>query len=240
MSALRHSAVRHYRDDGPLVDLVSAVPRGLPRPLAALPLTLPLLGSFVALLLVPAGAAPETLAITVLAGVVLARVGRRSRHDGRLDWLVPPVLRLAEYAALLRLAVMAEPDAVPACYALLAALAYHHYDVVYRLRDRGEEPPVWLRRVGLGWEGRLLGAALLAHLGELQTGLYVAAAVLGTLYVVEGVLGWRRSDRHEAVDLDDPEEPTPEPEIEAEQRQDGERQDGERQDGERQDSERQP
>ena len=187
------SALRHYRDDGPLVEAAARAVRH--PPLAALPWTAAAALPALALFVVPPEQAPSTLAGAAGVAALLAAPAFRSAHDGRLDWLVPPLLRAAEYTALLRLAVLGGPATVPACYALLAALAYHHYDLVYRLRDRGEEPPAWLRRVGLGWEGRLLAAALLAALGALRPGLYVAAAVLLTTYVVEGVLGWRRSER---------------------------------------------
>jgi hypothetical protein len=186
------SALRHYRDDGPLAELAG---RLLGPASSALPWTsaasLPLL----ALLVVPAQQAPVALAAAAVAAAVLAGRASTGPHSGRLDWLVPPLLRVAEYGALLRLSVEVGPATVPACYALLAALAYHHYDLVYRLRDRSEPAPAWLRRAGLGWEGRLLAAAVLAAAGVLRPALYAAAAVLLVVYVAEGTLAWRRSER---------------------------------------------
>lgn len=200
MSALTSPGeARHYRDDGPLVDLLGRALRRGNLSAAALPCTVVVLLPLVGLALVSgAGAAGTLAALTLVAAASNARVAR-AEHTGRLDWLVPSLLRLGEYAALLRLTTLVAPDAVPACYALLAALAYHHYDVVYRLRDRGELPPRWLRWLGLGWEGRLLAAALLASLGVLATGLSVGALVLGVVYVTDGVLGWLRSGRHAAA-----------------------------------------
>ena len=184
------SSLRHYRDDGPLVELLARATR---RPAAtALPWSLGVAAPLLGVLVLP-GSAAAALAVGVLLAAPLAAAAHRSAADGPLDWLVTPLLRAAEYGALLRLAVLDGPSTVPGCYALLAALAYHHYDLVYRLRDRGEEPSAWLRRAGLGWEGRLLGAALLSATGSLKTGLYVAAAVLLVTYVVEGISGWRRS-----------------------------------------------
>jgi hypothetical protein len=191
---------RHYRDDGPLVDLLGRVKRPGEAASAALPLTVVVLLPLLALASVPGEHAPVVLAVTTLVAAAGNARAQHREHSGLFDWLVPPLLRLGEYAALLRLTAVVAPDAVPACYALLAALAYHHYDVVYRLRDRGELPPRWLRWFGLGWEGRLLAAALLAHLGLLASGLLVAAVVLGVVYVTDGVLGWLRSERHAAVD----------------------------------------
>ncbi|MDP9434129.1 MAG: DUF5941 domain-containing protein, partial [Actinomycetota bacterium] len=141
---------------------------------------------------------PPALAAAAVVAAGLSGPAHRSAHSGRLDWLVPPLLRAAEYGALLRLAVLEGPATVPACYLLLAALAYHHYDVVYRLRDRGEEPRAWLRRTGLGWDGRLVAAGLLAALGVLRPALYVAGTVLLVLYVVESAAAWRRGARQPA------------------------------------------
>lgn len=190
-----------YRDDGPLVELSSRVlpSRQVPAPLA---LTAVALLPLLAALVVPASQAPMALALSAVVAGMAAGPATRSPHDGRLDWLVPPLLRFAEYAALLRLAVLQGADAVPACYALLAVLAYHHYDTVYRLRDRGEQLPIWLQRLGLGWEGRLLVAALAAQLGLLRPALLVAAVLLGALYVVEGVVGWVAASRRGAVRVD--------------------------------------
>lgn len=186
------SAVRHYRDDGPLVELLAL---RVPAARAALPWTVPAALPLLALLVVPARTAPLALAVATAVAALAASRASRSPSDGRLDWLVTPLLRAAEYGALLRLAVLDGAATVPACYALLAALAYHHYDLVYRLRDRGEEPSAALRRAGLGWEGRLLAVALLAGLDLLRPALYVAAPLLLLAYVVEGVRGWQRSGR---------------------------------------------
>ena len=49
-----------------------------------------------------------------------------------------------------------------AAFALLCALAFRHYDLVYRLRHRGVAPPRWLDRAGGGWDGRLLAGFVLA------------------------------------------------------------------------------
>lgn len=186
------SALRHYRDDGPLAELGG---RLLGRSPTALPWTSAALLPLLALLVVPAEHAPAALAAAAVVAALLAGRASAGPHGGRLDWLVPPLLRFAEYGALLQLAVQQGAATVPACYALLAALAYRHYDLVYRLRDRGERPSTWLRRAGLGWEGRLLAAAALAAAGVLRPALYAAAAVLLVVHVTEGTLAWRRSER---------------------------------------------
>jgi hypothetical protein len=119
------------------------------------------------------------------------RAGARPAAPGRVAWMVPPLLRLVEYGGLIALTAVAASGAMPACFALLGALAFHHYDTVYRLRHQGVEPPHWLRLSGGGWDGRLLAAAALAAVGLLDAGLIAAAIALGTLYVAESVASWR-------------------------------------------------
>ncbi len=36
--------------------------------------------------------------------------------------------------------------ALPAAFGLVAAVAYHHYDTVYRIRGGAGAPPAWLVR----------------------------------------------------------------------------------------------
>jgi hypothetical protein len=128
----------------------------------------------------------------VVGWLVLAAGASSGRpHRDRLRWVVPPALRLAEYAGLLWLAAL--DSAVPSAVALLAVLAFRHYDLVYRLRQRGDTPPAWLNAVAGGWEGRLLAAWVLLAVGALPAGLYVLAAVLGALFVGESAAGWARA-----------------------------------------------
>jgi hypothetical protein len=134
------------------------------------------------------------------------RAGAPPTAPGRMAWAVPPLLRLAEYGLLITLTAVAAPDAMPACFALLGALAFHHYDTVYRLRHQGDAPPRWLRWSGGGWDGRLLVASALAAAGALHAGLIAGAAGLGVLYVTESVRSWRgfvRTTRTPVYDDDD-------------------------------------
>ena len=125
---------------------------------------------------------------------------------GRLAWAVPPLLRLVEYGALIRLTVLAGRSAMPLCYAVLGVLAFHHYDVVYRLRHQRIAPPEWVSAVGGGWDGRLIVAFALAAVGGLEVGLLVAAIALGAVFVAESALSWLRfasGTRSAAYDDDD-------------------------------------
>ncbi|MGX2993552.1 DUF5941 domain-containing protein [Streptomyces sp. JNUCC 64] len=113
---------------------------------------------------------------------------------GALDWLVPPFFRAAEYGTVLALAAQAGSDgALPAAFGLVAAVAYHHYDTVYRIRGGTGAPPTWLVRATGGQEGRVLlvtlAAALLGDTGF--TALLTALAVVVALVVlVESIRFW--------------------------------------------------
>ena len=78
------------------------------------------------------------------------------RLTDRLRWTVPPALRAIEYAGLLWIGAVAGEDALPATFALLCAITYHHYETVYGLRHRGVAPPSWVNAVAGGWDGRLV------------------------------------------------------------------------------------
>src|SRR5699024_380601 len=184
-----------YRDDGPFATLLGKLFGNSPTvsaPLVTLTGGIVLAGSLVAVgqgigLLIPA---VGIVAYVLLAGGVAGR-----DRVGRLDWLVPPMLRAAEYGTLLVLALLAEPTeprALPACFLLLAVLAYNHYNITYRLRHQNAAPPRWLRYVGDGWDLRLLVAFALFAAGLLAVGMYVLAGVLAVLHVVETVISWSR------------------------------------------------
>ena len=74
---------------------------------------------------------------------------------------------------------------MPGAFALLCAITFRHYDIVYRLRQRGVTPPHWLDRAAGGWDGRLLAGLVLAAAGAVPAGFYVAAALLAVAFVGE-------------------------------------------------------
>ncbi|MFD7667522.1 DUF5941 domain-containing protein [Streptomyces sp. NPDC059788] len=113
---------------------------------------------------------------------------------GPLDWLVPPLFRVGEYVAILVLAARSDADqALPAAFGLVAAVAYHHYDTVYRIRVGTGAPPRWLVRAAGGHEGRTLLVVLLAallHGTGFTIALTVLALVLALLVLVESIRFW--------------------------------------------------
>ncbi len=119
---------------------------------------------------------------------------------GALDWLVPPILRATEYTVILALAARSGvPGALPAAFGLVAAVAYHHYDTVYRIRGGTGAPPRALVRATGGHEGRLLvitvASALLAHTTALKTAAWptavaVLAGYLALVVLTESIRFW--------------------------------------------------
>jgi Family of unknown function (DUF5941) len=179
-----------YRDDGPLALALGA----LARPLARVPAPLLILTALVPLLAVAAFGGADVsygAAAAVLAWVLLAAgASSGSRPRPRAGWAEPPLLRATEYTALIWIAALEGADAYPAAFALLAALTFRHYDLVYRLRHRGVVPARWVSALSGGWDGRLVVAFVLLIAGALPAGYYVAAAVFGVAFVGEAVYGW--------------------------------------------------
>ncbi|CAM5340297.1 DUF5941 domain-containing protein [Streptomyces canus] len=113
---------------------------------------------------------------------------------GALDWLVPPLFRAAEYGTVLILAATADVNgALPAAFGLVAAVAYHHYDTVYRIRGNAGAPPAWLVRAIGGHEGRTLLVTVLAALltaSQFTVALTVLAVAVALLVLVESIRFW--------------------------------------------------
>jgi hypothetical protein len=124
--------------------------------------------------------------------VVLGGLSAGTPHRDRLRWLVPPLLRLAEYSTLVWIGVNAGPSSAPAAFALLGALAFRHYDLVYRLRHQGVPPPSWLGAATGGWDGRLIVAWVLLAAGALPAGFFAAAGLLAVLLIAESGASWVR------------------------------------------------
>jgi Family of unknown function (DUF5941) len=187
------SNVEVYRDDQ---SVALAIGRALgPRlPVPAMVLLLLGVGAILALAafvgrdasLGVAAAGVAWLLLTM--GTTSARWPKESFH-----WAVPPLVRLGEYATLAWLAAI--DDAVPAAFALIAALTFRHYDLVYRLRHRAELPPVWLNRLAAGGDGRVIIAWVLLALGTLPAAMFVWAGLLGAVSVAEAAVSWRRFER---------------------------------------------
>ncbi|AYC37200.1 DUF5941 domain-containing protein [Streptomyces griseorubiginosus] len=133
----------------------------------------------------------------VVGALVYAVAAGQALHrplKGALDWLVPPLFRAAEYGTVLILAAKADVNgALPAAFGLVAAVAYHHYDTVYRIRGNAGAPPAWLVRAVGGQEGRTLLVTVLAvalTAAQFTVALTVLAVAVALVVLLESIRFW--------------------------------------------------
>ncbi|MEV3853637.1 DUF5941 domain-containing protein [Streptomyces sp. NPDC050095] len=184
-------ALADLADSGPLTDVTIRKLRGggFAAPLVAL---------FGAAILVINATAEGFGSWGVVAGacayVLLSDVAVSGPLTGALDWLVPPIFRAAEYGTILLLAAKADVNgALPAAFGLVAAVAYHHYDTVYRIRGGTGAPPHWLVRAIGGHEGRTLVVTVLAALltpTNFTVALTVLAVFVALVVLAESIRFW--------------------------------------------------
>lgn len=128
-----------------------------------------------------------------------------------LDWLVPPFFRAAEYGTILVLAAKADVNgALPAAFGLVAAVAYHHYDTVYRIKGGTGAPPAWLVRAIGGQEGRTLVVALAAAVlpaADFPVALTALAVAVALVVLVESIRFWVAAEKQGAPAVHDEGEP---------------------------------
>jgi phosphatidylglycerophosphate synthase len=185
-------ATRDHLDEqldlGPLATAAGAVVRT--------PFAVGLLGAVLLIVAVPwllwverPWAALAVAAVTA----VLVGTGWRPPVHHPLGWQAPAALWVAEVLVAGVLVHQQVGAGSAAGFAYLAAVAYHRYDVVYRLRDTGVAPPRWVVLGTLGTEGRVLVLVLLAAVapGAVVPFLWVASVVLAVVFLAESVHGWR-------------------------------------------------
>ncbi|MFG2937732.1 DUF5941 domain-containing protein [Streptomyces sp. NPDC048282] len=182
-------ALADLADNGPLAGLVSRTRRA---PLGS-PLLLALCGVAVLTASLFSGVTWAPVAGAFVYAVASGRA-LAAPLKGALDWLVPPLFRAAEYGTVLVLASKSGVNgALPAAFGLVAAVAYHHYDTVYRIRGNAGAPPAWLVRAIGGQDGRTLlvtvvAAALTAT--QFKVALTVLAVLAAGLVLVESIRFW--------------------------------------------------
>ncbi|WP_307710566.1 DUF5941 domain-containing protein [Streptomyces sp. V1I6] len=202
-------ALADLADSGPAAE---AVARATARAARKLPGIAPLASAAVgaAVLLATAAFTGFGSVWTLVAALVYAATSGLAVArplKGALDWLVPPVFRAAEYGTILLLAAHAEMNgALPAAFGLVAAVAYHHYDTVYRIRGGTGAPPHWLVRAIGGHEGRVLAVAVLAFLvpADITVALTVLAVAVAVLVLVESIRFWVSSQAPAVHDEGEP------------------------------------
>jgi Family of unknown function (DUF5941) len=203
----RPSALATYRDDGPLARALGrVVPGGRRTP--AVPLLVVAVAPLIVAIAVGGDDTSHGLAAAVIAWLILwGGASSGASLSERLNWAVPPLVRLGEYAALIWIATLHGASAEPAAFALLCALAFRHYDLVYRLRHRGTTPAPWVDALTLGWDGRLVLAFVLLVAGLLPGAWFVWAGLIGAVVVGEAVHGWVAQERGgRTVDYEDEED----------------------------------
>ncbi|MGC0398880.1 phosphatidylglycerophosphate synthase [Streptomyces sp. SAI-126] len=182
-------ALADLADNGPLAGLLARVARA---PLGA-PFLVALAGTAVLAVALFSGVTWAPVAGAVVYAVAAAQALHRPLK-GALDWLVPPLFRAAEYGTVLVLAAKADVNgALPAAFGLVAAVAYHHYDTVYRIRGNAGAPPAWLVRAVGGQEGRTLLVAVAAAVltaSQFTVALTVLAVAVALVVLVESIRFW--------------------------------------------------
>ena len=204
----RPSALLVYRDDGPLAralgraatGAIGRVPGGFVAAVGAAPL--------IAAVAAEGSEASRGLAAAVLAWLlVVTGVSHGASHTDRMAWATPPIVRVGEYVALLWIATLDGASTEPAAFALLSALAFRAYDLVYRLRHQGSTPAEWVNALSLGWEGRVVLAFVLLVVGALPAAYFAWAAILAVAFVSEATVSWMAHARGQrTVDYEDEED----------------------------------
>ncbi|KUO19357.1 DUF5941 domain-containing protein [Streptomyces dysideae] len=189
-------ALADLADSGPLAESLARLLQKLPakppfgsRTLVALP------GAVI--LVAGAWLEPYGSWLPVLGAVLYALTSAAAVAlplKGSLDWLVPPFFRAAEYGTVLILAAKADVNgALPAAFGLVAAVAYHHYDTVYRIRGNAGASPAWLVRAIGGHEGRTLLVTVLAvalSAAQFKVALTALAVAVALVVLVESIRFW--------------------------------------------------
>ncbi|MEU1462051.1 DUF5941 domain-containing protein [Streptomyces sp. NPDC005727] len=182
-------ALADLADNGPLASYVARATRVR----LGAPLLVALAGTAVLAVSLFSGPAWAPVAGAAVYAVTAGQALYRPLK-GALDWLLPPLFRAAEYGTVLVLAAHADVNgALPAAFGLVAAVAYHHYDTVYRIRGNAGAPPAWLVRAIGGQEGRTLLVTVLAAVltaSQFKAALTVLAVAVAVLVLVESIRFW--------------------------------------------------
>ncbi|MEU3781209.1 DUF5941 domain-containing protein [Streptomyces sp900129855] len=201
-------ALADLADSGPLTELLArTLPAGIriPAPFAAA------VGSGLLVLAAGFDGTGFSLLVAVVLYVLLSADAVARPLKGALDWLVPPLFRAAEYGTVLILAAQADVQgALPAAFGLVGAVAYHHYDTVYRIRGNAGAPPAWLVRAVGGQEGRTLVVVVLAMAltaSQFKVALTVLAVAVAVVVLVESIRFWVAAHKGGAPAVHDEGEP---------------------------------
>ena len=184
-----------YRDDGPLARAIGAAGRPLAR-VPQIAVVAVAAAPMIALMAAKGENASHAATGACLAWLILlAGATSAAPPRDRLGWAVAPAIRALEYAGLLWISTQGGRNSAAAAFALICALSFRHYDLVYRRRHQGLVPPRWVANLAAGWDGRLVLGYILLVADALPAGFFVAAGLLATVFVAESIAGWRRFGR---------------------------------------------
>ncbi|MGN6753745.1 MAG: CDP-alcohol phosphatidyltransferase family protein, partial [Intrasporangium sp.] len=131
----------------------------------------------------------ELLDLGLLAAPLEPAARRLTRL--RLGWQLPWLVLAAEAAVALIAVGRSAAGGGWAAYLWLAALCWHRYDVVYRLRETGRAPAAWVARLTLGSVLRIVVLVVAAAAGWPVAGIMAwGALALISLYAAEAALDW--------------------------------------------------
>ncbi|MGW7082722.1 DUF5941 domain-containing protein [Streptomyces sp. NPDC054871] len=202
-------ALADLADTGPLASAFAAL--GLRGPAVPAPVLAFVGGAAIACVAGLTSYGSPWVVVAAVIYVITSGLAVARPLKGALDWLVPPFFRAAEYGTILLLAANADVNgALPAAFGLVSAVAYHHYDTVYRIRGDAGAPPHWLVRAIGGHEGRTLAVALAAALltdTDFTVALTALAVAVALVVLVESIRFWVTAHKRGAPAVHDEGEP---------------------------------
>jgi hypothetical protein len=182
--------LRGYRGDGRVAIWIGSWVGGRVPPLAPLIVGLLVTGVLTALGL---RNLPGVILLTPVEAMLLAAFASWHPHDGRTDWVVPPLLHAAEYVFLAEIG-FATRVYPPLVFAVVAAVGLRHLDLGYRVRGG---LAAGVDRRALGWEGRMIVVGIAAAVGVAPLAYGALAIYLWWRVFRDWLVGW--SARHPAV-----------------------------------------
>jgi hypothetical protein len=163
--------LRGYRGDGRIAIWIGKWVGGRVPPLPPLVVGLLVTGVLTALGL---RNLPGILLLTPVEAMLLTAVASWHPHDGRRDWVVPPLLQAAEYVFIAEIGFVGHVWP-PLTFAVVAAAGLRHLDLAYRVRGG---LAAGIDRRGFGWEGRMLIVGIAAAVGFAPAAYGALAAYL--------------------------------------------------------------
>jgi hypothetical protein len=182
--------LRGYRGDGKIAIWIGKWVDGKVPPLPPLAVGLLVTGVLSALGL---GNLSGILLLTPAEAMLLAAFASWHPHDGRGDWLVPPLLQATEYTFLTEIGYAGHVWP-PLTFAVVAATGLRHLDLAHRVRGKLADG---IDRRCFGWEGRMIIAGTAAAVGITPVAYAALAIYLWYRVSRDWVIGW--SAQHPAT-----------------------------------------